>query len=946
MDSRFQFYLLLISVQFFLVTAEIDGRDLAALSALKNSWSNIPHSWAGMDPCASWEGIQCTGSRVTSITLASMGVSGPLSDDIPQLSELEILDLSYNKGLTGPLPASIGNLKKLTSLILIGCSFNGRIPDAIGSLQMLTTLSLNSNAFTGPIPPSIGALSDLYWLDITDNKLSGTIPVSNGTTPGLDMLLNAGHFHCGKNQLEGQIPPRLFSSKMTLIHVLFDSNQLSGEIPETLGLVTNLTALRLDRNSFSGTVPSNLNDLKNVQELFLSNNKLTGPFPNLQGMDALRHVDLSNNTFNLTDFPPWFSTFEYLTTLVMENTSLQGQINATLFGLPHLQTVELKNNQINGTLDIGSTPSSELQLIDLQNNSIAAVTERPRVRVEPILVGNPFCDSEQETEIYCIIQKSNSSSYSTPPNNCSPITCNSNQVSSVNCTCAYPYTGTLSFSAPSFSDLGNSRIYKSLENILLASCQSNQLPVDSVSLSNPHKYAEKYVVLNFSFFPSGQDHFNRTGITRIGLVLSMQNFNHSDNIGPISFIGDPYEYFSGSMEHKKSSSTGLIIGAAVGGCVLLLLTLIAGTYAYRQKKRAETADKQNNPFASWDPNKSSGDIPQLKGARFFPLEELKKYTNNFSEANAVGSGGFGKVYRGTLPNGRLLAIKRAQQGSLQGNLEFKTEIELLSRIHHKNVVSLLGFCFEEAEQILVYEYIPNGTLKQSLSGKSGIRLDWMRRLRIALGAARGLQYLHELADPPIIHRDIKSNNILLDERLNAKVADFGLSKLISDTGKDHVSTQVKGTMGYLDPEYYMTHILTEKSDVYSFGVLMLELITARQPIEKGKYIVREVQQRMDETKALYNLQDILDPKLFCTELKGMEKFVDLAMSCVQESATKRPTMGEVLKEIENIVKITGLNPNADSSSTSATYDATNHPYTDESLFNYSGVFLPPKVEPH
>nr|XP_016434361.1 PREDICTED: probable leucine-rich repeat receptor-like protein kinase At5g49770 [Nicotiana tabacum] len=153
-------------------------------------------------------------------------------------------------------------------------------------------------------------------------------------------------------------------------------------------------------------------------------------------------------------------------------------------------------------------------------------------------------------------------------------------------------------------------------------------------------------------------------------------------------------------------------------------------------------------------------------------------TNNFSETNDIGSGGYGKVYRGTLPNGHLVAVKRALQGSMQGALEFKTEIELLSRVHHKNVVGLVGFCFDQAEQMLVYEYIPSGTLKDGLSGKTGIRLDWMRRLKIALGAARGLQYLHDLVNPPIIHRDIKSNNILLDERLNAKVADFGLSKLL------------------------------------------------------------------------------------------------------------------------------------------------------------------------
>ncbi|PIN22241.1 Tyrosine kinase [Handroanthus impetiginosus] len=288
---------------------------------------------------------------------------------------------------------------------------------------------------------------------------------------------------------------------------------------------------------------------------------------------------------------------------------------------------------------------------------------------------------------------------------------------------------------------------------------------------------------------------------------------------------------------------------------------------------------------------------------------------------------------------------------MQGGLEFKTEIELLSRVHHKNVVSLVGFCFEQGEQMLVYEYIANGTLKESLSGKIGIRLDWMRRLRIALGAARGVQYLHDLANPPIIHRDIKSNNILLDHRLNAKVADFGLSKPMDESERGHVTTQVKGTMGYLDPEYYMTQKLTEKSDVYSFGVLLLELLTSRTPIEKGKYIVREVKMAMDTTKAMYNLHGILDPIVASSPSpRSVEKFVDLALRCVHESGIDRPTMSDVVKEIENTMEVAGLNPNAESASTSASYEGRSkgfdHPYSNESLFAYSGGYPPSKLEPH
>ncbi|XAR56212.1 Non-specific serine/threonine protein kinase, partial [Bertholletia excelsa] len=925
MGSRVGVCLLLVFLLIFMAMAEANvNEDISALQGLQQVLQHTPASWTkGSDPCGeSWVGIQCYNSRVTSIKLSSMNLTGELSEDIGLLSELLILDLSYNQGLTGRLDPSIGNLTKLTHLILVGCGFSGTIPDAIGSLKQLRVLSLNSNCFSGKIPPSIGNLSNLYWLDLADNKISGTIPVSDGKTPGLDMLLKARHFHFGRNQLSGEIPSKLFSSEMTLIHVLFERNQLTGSIPSTLGLVQSLKVLRLDGNALSGPVPSNLNNLTDVNEMFLSNNQLTGPLPNLTGMN-LSYVDMSNNTFDATDFPLWLSTLTYLTTVVMENTRLRGKVPDSLFSLPQLQTVILRNNQLNGYLDVGPSYSNQLKCIDMQNNSIDGFMERGGFHVKLILVENPVCTESDQDKPYCTVQLSNYS-YLTPKQ-CGHVPCASNKILSPNCWCAHPYRGTLFFKAPSFSDLGNPNIYMDLEGSLMKSFKIHQLPVDSLSLSNPATNRDHYFVLKLDLFPCDQDHFNQTGISNIGFLLSNQTFKPPILFGPYNFIGEMYGYFAGS---NKSSNTIIIVGAAVGGSVLLLFSLIAGIYAFHQRRRALRA-------VSWDRHRSSGDVPQLKGARTFSFEEIKKFTNNFSETNGIGSGGYGKVYRGTLPNGELVAIKRAKPRSTQGGHEFKTEIELLSRVHHKNVVSLVGFCCEQGEQILVYEYIPNGTLYQSLAGKLGIRLDWMRRLRIAIGAARGLQYLHELANPPIIHRDIKSNNILLDKHLNAKVCDFGLSKLFGDEEKGHVSTQVKGTLGYLDPEYYMTQQLTEKSDVYSFGVLMLELITAKQPIAKGKYIVREVMQIIDKTKVLYNLHEILDPTILASRPRGLEKFVDLAMSCLRETRFARPAMGEVVKEIENIMLIAGLCPNAESASTLTSEEGSSkwldHPLSDEKL---------------
>ncbi|KAK1263241.1 putative leucine-rich repeat receptor-like protein kinase [Acorus gramineus] len=637
-----------------------------------------------------------------------------------------------------------------------------------------------------------------------------------------------------------------------------------------------------------------------------------------------------------------------------EFCKITGELPQTLFSLPNLQTVKLRNNRLNGTLNLGSSYSSQLHLVDVQNNDIQNYKDVQGFNGTIMLMGNSFCQQPGSNAIYCSLPQQNIP-YSTGTSNCVPILCPSDQNLSPNCLCAYPYAGTIYFRAPSFSSLGNVSYYSTLEHDILDKFQNHSLPIDSVALSNPHMDDNNYLEVSLQVFPSGKIRFGYSEISDMGFLLSNQTYKPPPGYGPYVFRAVEYAAFPVSTSpssSSKSTNVPVIIGASVGGFVVATLIVCVLVYAIWQKRKIKRVRERSQPFASWDSGKSSGSVsvPQLKGPRSFTYDELKHSTNNFSEANDIGSGGYGKVYRGMLYTGQLIAIKRAQQGSMQGGLEFKTEIELLSRVHHKHLVSLVGFCFDQGEQLLVYEYVPNGSLKDSLTGKSGIRLDWKRRLRIALGTAKGLTYLHELANPPIVHRDIKSNNILLDDHLNAKVADFGLSKPMGPNQKGHMTTQVKGTMGYLDPEYYMTQQLTEKSDVYSFGVLLLELITARRPIDKGRYIVREVKVTMDRTKDLYNLHELLDPAIVLgTSLGGFGKFVDLALRCVEESGVDRPAMSEVVKEIENIMQLAGMNPNADSATPSASYDggsrASRHPYGNEANFDYSGGPPSSKVEP-
>ncbi|EOA40153.1 hypothetical protein CARUB_v10008870mg [Capsella rubella] len=364
---------------------------------------------------------------------------------------------------------------------------------------------------------------------------------------------------------------------------------------------------------------------------------------------------------------------------------------------------------------------------------------------------------------------------------------------------------------------------------------------------------------------------------------------------------------------RRVALTLLIIGVVLGATLVSIGVCVFVCFYKRKKKKMkmkkkndteaaingeDSLDPKDNNLQQWNHQSSSSDI----GQNLFTYEDLSKATSNFSSTNLIGQGGFGYVHKGVLVDGTEVAIKQLKAGSGQGEREFQAEIQTISRVHHRHLVSLLGYCITGSQRLLVYEFVPNKTLEFHLHEKGRPVMEWPKRMKIALGAAKGLSYLHEDCNPKTIHRDVKAANILIDDSYEAKLADFGLARSSLDTDT-HVSTRIMGTFGYLAPEYASSGKLTDKSDVFSFGVVLLELITGRRPVDNSQPFADD-DSIVDWAKPLMiqalndgSFDGLVDPRLeHGFDVSEMTRMVACAAASVRHSAKRRPKISQVLSK--------------------------------------------------
>ncbi|CAD6268175.1 unnamed protein product [Miscanthus lutarioriparius] len=818
---------------------------LQSLDLSRNSFTNLSAQFFANSSCSMKEGLQ-------SLNLNTNQLANSLSD-LSHFPQLEVLDLSFNSFASRNLSADLGYFPKLRSFNASTNKLSGDVPTSmVGSLLELV---LSGNQLSGSIPLGLFRYENLTLLDLSQNYLTGPVPDEFMSLPKLETLLLSG------NKLIGEIPASL-SNVTTLSRFAANQNYLTGPIASWITKhvcnTLSMTSLELDGNQLIGNIPPELGGCKSLSLLNLASNNLNGSVPDSIGkLDKLVVLKLQKNNLS-GPIPSTFSDLKILSTLNLSENSLSGEIPSGIFELPKLSNLYLQGNNISGPIPISISSSKYLIELNLGDNALTGTipTMPTTVTTSLLNLSHNHLNGHIPSNIYSL-----------------------SELEILDLSHNY-----LSGDVP--SSLG------SLQSLTLLELSYNNLS-GPVPRFRPNQNLDIDVVGN------------------PGLVNGTENNNGK------------------KKRHYFVIIIFTIAGALVGLCVHAVIIMILSKRIYRVEERIPAGEGVaqiiNGSFITMNCFRTSVIMfmkekqDEWRITAFQTLNfEAADILQGLNEENLVGSGGSGQVYRVTYTNryNRSIGVVAVKQIRSFGSLdelmehEFESEASILCNIRHNNIVKLLC-CFSGTDsKLLVYDYMDNGSLDRWLHGNYVLRaghpmarvrpvqrvpLDWPTRLIVAVGAAQGLCYMHHHCSPPIIHRDVKTSNILLDSEFRAKVADFGLARMLMQAGEPNTMTWVVGSFGYMAPEYAYTRKVNEKVDVFGFGVVLLELTTDKNANDGGDH-GSLAEWAGHHSRSGASIPDATD---ICIRYAGyadeIETVFRLGVKCTANSPSSRPTMEDVLQ---------------------------------------------------
>uniref|UniRef100_A0A2P2IPZ9 Leucine-rich repeat transmembrane protein kinase n=1 Tax=Rhizophora mucronata TaxID=61149 RepID=A0A2P2IPZ9_RHIMU len=800
-------------------------------------------------------------SSLNTLNLSHNQFSGvpDFSTGIWLLERLRTLDLSHN-AFSGFVPKGVSSIHNLKDLRLQGNNFSGPIPADIGLCPHFRVMNLADNLFSGNLPDSLQRLTSLKYFSVSNNMLTGNLPAWIANLSSLEYL------DLSSNGLTGSLPSSI-GDLTSLKYMSLSNNKLTGKIPTTVGHCAALSVIRVRGNNFNGSIPESVFDLEmeevdfsqnrlmgsiptgsskffgSVRTLDLSNNCLTGQIPAEMGLSSnLRYLNLSWNNLN-SKMPPELGYFQNLEVLDLRSSALVGPIPADICESRSLSILQLDGNSLTGPIPEEIGNCSSLYLLSLSHNNLSGSIPESMSNLKQLKI--------LKLEVNRL-------------------------------------TGEIP------QELGK------LENLLAVNISYNKLtgrlPVGSIFTS-----------LDYSALQGN-----------LGICSPLLKGPCKMNV-PKPLVLDPFAYGRRMPDHRPgnepSSSTifhhgkflsisaivaiSAAIFIVVGVVVISLLNISA-------RRRPGFVDHALESMCS---SSSRFGIPTTgKVVLFDPRSSpdcIKNPESLLKKAAEVGEGVFGAVYKVSLGSqGRMVAMKKLVTANIiQYPEDFDREVRVLGKARHPNLVSLEGYYWSPEMQLLIADYVPNGSLQAKLHERppSSQPLTWASRFKIVIGTAQGLAYLHHSFRPPIIHYNIKPSNILLDENFTPKVADFGLARLLSKLDRHVMSNRFQSALGYVAPELACQSLrVNEKCDVYGFGILILELVTGRRPVEYGEHNVVILNDHVRVLLEEGNVWDCVDPSMGGCPEDEVLPVLKLALVCTSQIPSSRPSMAEVVQILQII----------------------------------------------